>query len=581
MNFRKINFTNKKYSTRLTPLLLCLVVLLLSSCDLFGGNNTNIPSKPVKAPANKQVYIAPILGASDITTFDPALAYDTSSISAIQMVFTGLVQLDDKFQIRPQLAQSWQQSADGLTWTFHLKPHLKFSDGSPLTSADVIYSIDRALQPATKSTVAPIYLNLIRDSDKLLGGRIQTLINDSLMAPDPNTVVILTKQKAAYFLSMLAYPCSYVVEKKLIDTFAANFTDHLMFGGGAGPFRVTQYTHGKEIDFAPNHNYYNALPQLQKVIFPFYPHAEAAYQAYQNNQVDYTGVPVANFANDKKRTDFHQVPQLWINYYTMNYLVKPFDNIHIRQALALAIDKTTIANNVWQGTVIPTNHIVPQGMPGYNPTLTGPDGTETLQGNPERARVLLQQGLQEEGWSNITQMPTIKLTYATGVSNFDQEVKALIEVWQSVLGITVKANPVDYNTLLDEVTAATNNPQGIAFWGLAWVAEYPDPQDWLTRQFDRGVPNNSMNYGQNSSSTASQQQAVQSQLENADANFQQDARIQVYQRAEQQLVNDVAWMPMEQVTNVYLLKPYVIGIIDNQQGLIPPDDWANIYIVQH
>jgi len=498
-----------------------------------------------------------------------------------QMVFTGLVQLDDKFQIQPQLAQSWQQSSDGLTWTFRLKPHLKFSDGSSLTSTDVIYSIDRALQPTTKSTVSPIYLDLIRDSNKLLAGGISTLINDSLMAPNQNTVVIQTRKKAAYFLAMLAHPCSYVVEKKLIDSFGANFTDHLTLGGGDGPFRVTQYTHGKEIDFAPNPNYYDKLPQLQRVIFPFYPQADTAYQAYQAGRVDLTGVPIANIGNDKKRSDFHEVPQLWINYYTMNYLVKPFDNIHIRQAIALAVDKTTIANNVWQGTVIPTNHIVPQGMPGYSPGLTGPDGTQTLKGNPDKARALLQQGLREEGWSSIAQLPPIKLTYATGVSNFDQEVKALTGMWQSVLGITVQANPVDYNTLLDEVTAATNNPQGIQFWGLAWVAEYPDPQDWLTRQFDRGVPNNSMNYGQNLSNNATKQQAVQVQLENADADFQLNDRIQAYQKAEQQLVNDVAWMPLEQVTNVFLLKPYVVGMVDNQSGLIPPDDWANIYIIQH
>ncbi len=569
----------KKYTTRFSPLLLCLFALLLSSCDLFGGNN--LPTRPVKAPANQQVFTDPILGSSDIITFDPARAYDTSSTSAIQMVFTGLVQLDDKFQIKPQLAQYWQQTSDGLTWTFHLKPHLKFSDGSPLTSADVIYSIDRALQPATRSTVAPIYLDLIKDSDRLLGGRIQTLINDSLMAPDPNTVVIQIKKKAAYFLAMLTYSCSYVVEKKLIDAYGANFTDHLVLGGGAGPFRVTKYMHGKEIDFAPNPNYYDPLPQLQRVVFPFYPQAQAAYQAYQDGRVDVTGVPIANFATDKQRSDFHQVPQLWINYYTMNYLVKPFDNVHIREAFALAIDKTAIANNVWRGTVIPTNHIVPQGMPGYNPGLTGPDGTQSLKGNPDEARTLLNQGLQEEGWSNISQLPPIKLTYATGVSNFDQEVKALTGMWQRVLGVTVAPNPVDYNTLLDQVTAATNNPQGIQFWGLAWVGEYPDPQDWLTRQFDSGVPNNSMNYGENYSKNAAQQQATQALLENADANFQSDARIQTYQKAEQQLVNDVAWMPIEQVTNVFLLKAYVIGMANNQPGLIPPDDWANIYIVQH
>src|SRR6266576_2725269 len=294
-----------------------------------------------------------------------------------------------------------------------------------------------------------------------------------------------------------------------------------------------------------------------------------------------TGVPIANFDNDKMRPDFHQIPQLWINYYTMNYLVKPFNSINIREAFALAIDKTAIASNVWQGTVIPTNHIVPQSMPGYNPALTGPDGTQSLKGDPDKARALLQQGLHDEGWSSIAQVPPIKLTYATGVSSFDQEVKALIAMWQSVLGITVKANPVDYNSLLDEVTAATNNPQGIAFWGLAWVAEYPDPQDWLTRQFDSGVPNNSMNYGQNTSNDAALQQLTQKQLERADANFQQNARIPVYQKAEQQLVNDVAWMPMSQVTEVFLRKPFVVGMINNEMGQIPPDDWANVYVLQH
>src|SRR6185312_4005488 len=306
-------YPGKKY----TIVLLCLLAVLLTACDLFGGGN-NQPAKPVKAPPSKQVYIAPLAGISDITTFDSALAYDASSISAIQMVFTGLVQLNDKMQVVPQLASSWNESPDGLTWTFHLKPNLKFSDGTPLTSHDVIYSIDRALQPATKSTVAPIYLDLIKDSDKLLGGTINTLINDSLLAPDNNTVVITAKKKAAYLLSMLTQPCSYVVEKKLIDKYGANFTDHLAEGGGAGPFKVTQYVHDKEIDFAPNTNYYNAQPQLHKVIFPFYPQVDAAYSAYQAGKVDTTGIPVSTFAGDKKRSDFHQVPQLWINYYTMN-----------------------------------------------------------------------------------------------------------------------------------------------------------------------------------------------------------------------------------------------------------------------
>ena len=562
-------------------IILGISMLLLSSCNLFGGNTPPQVTPVVKAPANQQVFSYPLTGISDITTFDPALAFDAQSITAIQMVFTGLVQLNDQQQVVGGLAQNWSVSADGLDWTFHLKKNLKFSNGAPLTSADVAYSIDRALQPATKSTVAPIYLSLIRDSDKLLAGGISTLINDSLLTPDASTIIIQTKTKAPYFLAMLTYPCSYVVEKQLIQVYGANFTDHLVDGGGAGPFRVTKYAHGKEIDFVPNQFYYGPHPQLQKVIFPFYAQDAPAYNAYQSGTLDATGVPVSTFASDKKRADFHQVPQFWINYYTMNYLAKPFDNIQMRQAFALAIDKTAIASTVWHGTVIPTNHIVPEGMSGYNPALTGPDGTKNLKGNSTLAKTLLMKGMQAEGWSSVTQMPPIKLTYARGVSNFGQEVSAMIGMWQNVLGVTVTPNPVDYNTLLADVTAATNNPQGLQMWGLAWVGEYPDPQDWLTRQFDAGVPNNNMNYGQNYSNDAAQQQSTQRLLEAADANFQAQARLQAYQKAEQQLVNDVAWLPMEQVTQVYLLKPYVIGLSSNPQGEIPPDDWAKIFIAQH
>src|SRR5215831_2466005 len=226
---------------------LCLLTVFLSACDLFGGNNNQQTPRLVKAATKYQVYIAPQIGVADISTLDPALVNDSFSADAVQMIFTGLVQFDDKLQVRPQLAQSWEESADGLKWTFHLKTNLKFSDGKPLTSKDVAYSIDRALQAATKSNVAPIYLGLIKDSEKLLTSRISTLIGDSLLTPNDTTLVITIKRKAAYFLSMLAYPTSYVVEKSLVNKYGSTFPDHLTEGGGSGTWKMQQYIHGKEI----------------------------------------------------------------------------------------------------------------------------------------------------------------------------------------------------------------------------------------------------------------------------------------------------------------------------------------------
>lgn len=571
---------HRKTFQGLTLTVLYLIcTLLLGGCSLFGG------STPAgKAPANQQVFTSPLIisnGSSDLTTLDPALAFDQNSLTAISMIYTGLVQLDDHMQVQPGLASSWSQSSDGLVWTFNLRNGLKFSDGTPLTAADVAYSIDRALQPTTKSSTAPIYLGVIQDSDKLLEGGISTLIGDSLQVVSPTTLKITLKTKAPYFLPMLTRASSYVVEKKLIQQYSTAFTDHLTQGGGSGPFIVKQYIHGQKIVLVPNPNYYGPKPQLHQVTLPFYTQEAAAYNAYAKRQVDTASVPLAALPNIAKRPDYHKVPQLWINYYTMNYKVAPFDNIHIRQAFALAIDKAAIASNVWKNTVIPTNHIIPEGMPGYNASLKGPDGTNSLQGNAKEAQALLQQGLQEEKWTSISQMPPIRLTYATGVSNFAQEVQSMVSMWQRVLGVTVTTSAIDPNTLLDEVSAATGNSQGLQMWGLSWVDEYPDPQDWLTRQFGSGSVFNNMNYGQNTSSDVSLQLTTQKQLAQADSTFQSSARLQAYQQAEQQLVNDVAWLPIEQVASIFLRQPYVTGIVDNGLGLIPPDDWANIYILQH
>jgi oligopeptide transport system substrate-binding protein len=571
---------SKKFRMKLLPACLALIALLVAAC---GGGTTTQTTGSQKAPASQQVYVTPETGVADIATFDPGLSTDLPSISAIDMVFTGLVQLNDNLQVEPQLASSWNESSDGLTWTFHLRPNLKFSDGTPLTSADVAYSINRALTPAEKSAVGPAYLSLVKDSTLLNTGKISTIIGDSLLTPDPSTIVIKTTKKAAYFLDALTYSCSYVVEKSLIQTYGTSWTDHLTQGGGDGPFKVSSYVHGKEIDFVPNPDYYGPKPQLSKVIFPFYKQSDTAYRAYQVNQVDTAGVPSADLAQAKTLPNgqFHAVPQLWINYYTMNYLVKPFDNIDIRQAFDLAINKSLIAQTVWKGTLIPSNHIVPKGMPGYDANLTGPDGVQGTTGDTAKAKQLFAAGLQAEGYSSASQLPPITLTYPSGSTESDNEVAAMIQMWQNTLGVSVKAAPTDFNKLLDQITAATNNAKGLQFWGIAWIADYPDPQDWTTLQFCNGCQNNNMNYGQNHTSDASTQQQVQQSLVQADGMVSGAARYQVYNNAEQQLVNDVAWMPMEQVTNTFVLKPFVKGMVFNPQDLTPPNDWGNIYIATH
>ena len=571
--------SGKKLAQGLLPAFFCLLSLLLVACGGSSGSSTS-NSGATKAPTNKQIFIYPQWGVSDVKTFDPGLSTDQPSIEAIDMVFTGLVQLNDKLQVVDQLAASHSVSSDGKTWTFKLRPNLKFSDGTPLTSADVAYSIDRALDPALKSIVSPAYLNLVLDSDKRLAGKVKSIIGDSLITSDPQTIIIKTNKPASYFLDALTYSCSYVLEKSMVDKYGNNFADHLSEGiGGAGPWMVSKYQHNKEIDFVPNPNYYGPKPQLKKLIMPFYLERNTNFQAYQSNQVDVSYVPAEKIDQAKNLSEgqYHPTPQLWINYYSMNYLSKPFDNIKIRQAFALAVNKEEIAHNVHHDDVLATNHIVPKGMPGYYDALKGPDGTQNTTGNVTMAKQLFQQGLQEEGLTVAT-FPSVTMTVSSsGLVENRNEFAALQQMWQNALGVSIKVNDIDFNKLLDEIPATTNNPKGLQFWGIAWIADYPDAQDWTTLQFDNGAQNNNMNYGQNKSSDASVQQQTQQLMEQADVNQDQTTRLQQYNKAEQQLINDVAWLPIDQQIQPTVIKPCVVGFNYNAQDLTPPDDWAGVY----
>ncbi len=528
----------KKLSLGLLRASLCLVAMFIVAC---GSSSVQVPFPHAMATGSKQVLVQPI-GDADISTFDPALATDVNSITAIDPVFTGLVQLDDALKVQPELAQSYELAPDGLSWTFHLRPGLKFSDGASLTSRDVVYSIDRALQPTLKSTTAPIYLGLVLDSDKLSAGKIKTIIGDSLITPDDSTIIIRMNKKTSYFLQALTYPCSYVVERSLIEKY-----------------------HGEK-------------PLLRKQVLAFYQNVDTIYRAYQAGQLSVAGVPAAVLAEARRMTrEYQEIPTLFITYIAMNYLVKPFDIIKIRQAFALALNKDVIEAGVLKNASLATNHIVPLGMPGYNSNLKGPAGEMGTAGDISKARQLFAEGLREGGYASAAALPPIKLTYPIGSATSENITAACMQMWQSVLGVDVKPDPVDSNALLNEIGSSVDNPKGLQMWRFGWVADYPDPQDWLTLQFDKGAPNNTVNYGQNNSSDAVQQQANQGLMRQADVNPDPNARLQQYMRAEQQLVEDVAWFPLTQGVVHRLVKPCVQGLVANAQSLIPPSDWARIY----
>src|SRR5579875_3979863 len=528
---------------------LMMFALLLAACGSSGASSSVTTQAAAKAPDKQQILVWPIAGVQDIQTLDPNFEQDVYSGQAISMMFNNLVAYNDKGTIVPDLAQSYSTSPDGLTWTFHLRPNLKFSDGSPVTSSDVAFSIDRALQPATRSPLASTSLAPIKDAVKLNSGKLKTIIGDSLLTPDPQTLVIITSTKAAYFLDALTSQNAVVFEKSFAEKYGEKWPTHLAgnTGGGAGPWLLQNYTHGRSLTFVPNPNYFGKKPQFRKVVMPLYATFDTTYKDYQVNRVDFSFVPTTQLAGAKAlpHNQYRQDPSLGNYYLSMNFLDKPFDNIKIRQAFALAINKDLIASKIYKGTVIPTNHIIIQGVAGYNPDLTGPAGVKSTAGDPALAKKLLQEGLQEEGMT-LSTLPPISFEVApAGSQDLKNMFDALQQMWQSVLGINVKMKEIDFNQEVTDITPIGSTQVMAA--GIGWQAS-PDPYSWMSLQFLPNSFGNFYNFGQNHASDAAQQQHAQQLMAQADGMVSDVAqRMKLYDEAEQQVVTMLRGFPSTRI----------------------------------
>lgn len=555
----------------LFTLTLCLLTLLMVAC---GGPNTPNKTGLAPAPPDKQVLRLAI-GSADFASLDPAVSDAAQDFLAVSLIFPGLVQLKSDNSVALDLAASYQLSADGLSYTFKLRPNLTFSDGTPLTAADVAYSINRSLLPATASPTAS-FLSAIKDFGPMLTGKIKTLIGDSLIVHDPQTITIVLGAPASYFPSELAGLNARVVNQKLINKYGTSWTDHLGEGAGAGIFKVGSYSHTQGMVLVPNPSYYGSKARLQKLEFLPSGDPTTVYRQYLAGQIDVTSIPLADLVNAKSRKDYEQASSLSMGFVGMNYLAKPFDDVKIRQAFDLATDKDVLVSDVLHDSDIPTNHIVPNGMPGYNPKLVGPDGVTSTKGDKQKAQQLLQEGLQEAGYTSVSALPAINLTIASGSQDIQNLAEAIVQQWQNVLGINVQLKAVDPSVFLTQDLTGTLGHSGPLQLYLLGYQYLPDPYFYLNTFFGKGASLNDENYGENSTSLATEQQAVQNELAAAAINTNAQQRLQQYDDAEQSIVNDVGWLPLFQGKATALINPKIQNY--NVNG--PTTFWNAVYIGQ-
>jgi oligopeptide transport system substrate-binding protein len=467
---------------------------------------------------------------SDPPTLDPALVTDTTSAGVVVEIFSGLVALSPELELIPDIAERWEVSPDGMSYTFFLRPEAQFHDGKPITAQDFKWSIERAASPDTGSPVADTYLNDIIGVQDALDGRTTDI--SGIQVIDDHTLRIDIDAPKAYFLAKLTYPTAYVLDQENVESGGRLWTDT---PNGSGPFRLKEYRVGERIVLERNENFYRTPPNIDSILMNLAGGQSMAM--YENDEIDITGVGLFDLErvldpNEKLNKELVVAPpDFSVSYIGFNTAMKPFDDPKFRQALNHAVDKELIATEVLSELVIPAYGPLPPGFPGFNSSLTG------LRYDPDLAKQLLNES-EYPDLSDQDRRIVITVPGTGGTIGLDLEV--IIEMWRQVLGVEVEIQQVEWATYLDDL----NQSKFQAFAGLGWEADYPDPQDFLDILFHS---ESSINHG------AYANAEVDRVLELARVEPDISRRVELYQEAEELIVADAAWVPLWYTGERYVL----------------------------
>jgi oligopeptide transport system substrate-binding protein len=564
----------------------CVLILVLAGCAQSSAHPVST-SGPAPVADAEQVVRMPLAPGHMVATLDPALQLDPSTNGVLQLIWPTLVTLDQDSEPRPWAARSIDISPDGTEYTFHLYPGLTWSDKTPLGAQAFAYSLNRLLDPCTGSRLG-YYLYALKDAyafnseicretgggTPVISGSIKTLQNDSIMVADPETLILKLQQPAAYFLSALSDVASAAVPEQLIGRYGAAWTNHLAgnAGFGANMFVVSRWVSGHTLVLERNPSFFGSKPKLRQIDFSLGQTVSSAYSAYLGGQLDVGYAPASDYTQASAKSTFHAVGDLTEDYFAMSWHIAPFNDLRMRQAVALALDKQSLVDRVFHGAAEPTNHIVPSGVPGYNADLKGPDGSLSMSGNTVKAQQLEESYIHDVCGGQVSQCAPVTLTIASGYPEQTALAQTALAMWSTAFpGYPMSLATIDYTTFLDDL-AGNVTTSTLQFWGTFWVADYPDPEDWLSEQF---LPTSAYNgSGVNLSS-------ANPLLIRADGESDLTQRMADYQKAEQLLVNQVAWIPLDQEKvwweNVSYLQDYLV----DATGQTPLSIWQNMYIARH
>jgi len=413
--------------------------------------------------------------SSEPPTLDWNLATDSVSFRVITQIMEGLARYDDKLNPAPAIAERWEVSRDGKTYTYYLRKDVLWSDNRPVTSQDFLYSWKRLLDPKTGAEYAYFLYDIV-NAEEYNSGKVRDFSRVGVKALGQGVIQVRLKKPAVYFPYVMTFMVTFPMRKDIVERFGDRWTEpeNIITNG---PFLLAEWRHDYKLVLRANPSYYGTKPGFKEVRMFVVPEPTTALTLYETADLDIVGLSSVAIPRFRTHPDYRKIPQLRGYYYGFNTRKKPFDDVRVRAAFSLAIDRAELPR-ILNGGEIPATSWIPEGMFGHNPKIG-------LSFNPDKARSLLARA----GYPGGKGFPRVTAAFNSESHENKLVAENLQEQWKRNLGIHVELDSQEWKVYLKALK--TDPPQ---LFRLGWGADFPDPDNFMAI-FTTNSGNNHTHWG--------------------------------------------------------------------------------------
>ena len=493
-------------------------------------------------------------GGPDPDSLDPQKARGFEAQSVLRDLCEGLTTLDKHAAVAPGVASTWGASPDGKTYVFKLRREARWSNGQPLVAADFVAALERLVDPATGSGYAQ-YIDVIVNAADITAGR-KPPRSLGVTAPDDSTVAIQLATAAPYLPTLLSHPATCPVHRPTLAQHPEGFArPGVMVSNGA--FVLKEWVQGSYILAARNHYYWNdAATHLDAVKYLLIPDENAELARYRGGELEITFVvPRGQFDWIKAHlaAELHVFPQLATYYYGFNLRRPPFrDNLKLRRALSLVVDRDKLAQLVLRVGELPAWGWVPPGVDHYTSQSFDYRSTPLAERLREAQRLYAEAGFSRE------HPVRFELRYNSGEVHTKLAV-AVASMWKEALGADVRLTQVEFKSLLQDIDRGD-----VEMFRSSWTGDYNDAYtyaQYLKSDFGVNLPHYS----------SAEYDAL---VTRAAAETDAGRREALLEEAERVALREHPLIPLYFYVNKHLVKPQVLGWYDNVMNVVYSRDLA-------